>query len=70
MKKYYIVDNQFADGQGWWTWTKEEPLTEKEIKELFKSYAEDDEIELPKREKDFNFDFIQDLWECEIVEIK
>lgn len=68
MKKYQIIDRQFSDGQGWWTWTKDEPLTKKELLELFRQYADDDGIELPKNKKDFDFDFIQDLWECEIVE--
>lgn len=70
MKRYRIIDNQFPDGQGWWLWTKDEPLTKKELLDLFRSYAEDDEIDLPKNKKDFNFDFIQDLWECTIVEMK
>lgn len=68
MKKYMIIDNQFADGEGWWTWTKKDPQTKKQILDLFRQYAEDDEIELPENKKDFNFDFIQSLWDCTIIE--
>ena len=70
MKKYIIIDKQFPYGGGWWTWTKDEPLTKDEVLELFREYAYNDEIELPKRRKDFDFNFIQDLWECEIKEYK
>lgn len=69
VKRYCIKDLQFSDGQGWWTWTKDKPQTKKQILEMFRQYADDDGIELPKNKKDFDFDFIQDLWECEIKEV-
>lgn len=68
MKKYIIIDKQFPYGGGWWTWTKDEPLTKDEVLDLFRQYADNDGIELP--EGGLYFDFIQDLWECEIVEYK
>ena len=70
MKKYYIKDSQFTDVQGWWTWTKDQPQTKKQIIKMFRQYADDDEIELPKNKKDFDFGFIQDIWNCEIIEVK
>ena len=68
VKRYYIKDLQY--GSNWWEWTKDEPLTKSEILEMFREYAYNDDIELPKNRKDFNFNFIQDLWECEIKEVK
>jgi len=69
MKRYKIIDLQFEYGGGWWSWTEKTPQTKKQILTMFRGYAEDEGITLPKG-KDYNFDFIQDLWECEIVEVK
>lgn len=65
MKRYEIVDLQFPEGEGWWTWTKETPITKGEVLSMFRDYADFEGIKLPKR---FDFNFIQDLWECRIIE--
>ena len=68
VKRYYINDLQYDSH--WWEWTKREPITKKELLDMFRHYAEEEGIELPKNKKDFNFYFIQKVWECEIKEVK
>lgn len=70
MKRYKIVDREFPCGQGWWVWTWDNPQTKKQILEMFWKYANEDGIDLPENEKEFDFCFIQDIWNCEIVEVK
>jgi hypothetical protein len=64
-KKYTITCNQGTD---WWTWTHETPISKAKIKNLFKQYADSDELELPAN-KDFTLDYIMDLWDCTIEPI-
>ena len=65
-KLYKIIDLQ---GTGWWDYTHTQPLTQREIKWMFRRYAKDGGIILPTRNH-YNLDFIQDLWECLIVEVE
>lgn len=64
-KKYTITDLQ---GTGWWEYTFAKPLSRAKIRNIFKGYAEYED--LVKNEhitnKDFTLDFIQDVWDCEI----
>ena len=67
-KRYMIDDLQNVGDFKWWLNTKEDPMTEEEIIDMFWDYAQQDGMKLKK--KDLNFDLIQDLWECEIIEVK
>jgi hypothetical protein len=59
--RYIVNDNE---GGNFMEWTHENPLTRKELIEVFKEFADADLMETPRRY--FSLKFCADLWNVEI----
>lgn len=65
MLKYIVNDLQ---GGNFMSWTWEQPLTRKELLEVFKQFADSDGMETTR--KYFNLGFCADMWEVDIKPFK
>jgi len=65
MLKYVVNDLQ---GGSFMSWTWETPLNRKELLEVFKQFADSDNMETPR--KYFNLGFCADMWEVDIKPFK
>ena len=63
--KYIVNDNE---GYNFMEWTHEQPLTRKELIEVFKEFANHEGMETPK--KFFSLRYCSDIWNVEIKPYK
>jgi hypothetical protein len=66
VKMRYIVNDN--EGYNFMEWTHDQPLTRKELLEVFKEFADNDGIDTPK--KHFSLKFCADLWNVDIIPYK
>lgn len=63
--RYYVEDLQ---GDGFTDWTKDTPLTLKELRDVFMDYVDIDELDICR--KDLTLDFISETWDVNIIRVK
>lgn len=63
--KYFVEDLQ---GGSFAEWTKNSPLTLKELRDTFMDYADADDLNICRKE--LTLDFISETWDVNIIRVK